>query len=90
MPRPMSTRSAQDSRGPVGGAAAALVDLMQFDHVAARVVDKDLLGLRAVDPGHRPIRDAEPIEFGPGFLDVGDRERDMRDRRVLVRTLGQR
>src|SRR5579864_5619792 len=55
---------------PLGG-AAALIDLMQLDHVAARVVDEDLLGLRAVDAGHRPVFDPKPVELGLGRLNVG-------------------
>jgi hypothetical protein len=74
----------------VGSLAAALVDLVQLDRVAARVVDKDLLGLRAVDPGHRPVFDTEPVEFGLGLPDIRDGQRDMRDRRVLTRPFGER
>src|SRR6516162_3788539 len=63
---------------------------MKLDHVPAWVVDKDLLGSGSIDPGHRPVRHVQPIKFCFGLRDVSNRERDVRDGRVLSGSLGKR
>ena len=62
---------------------------MKLDHVPARVIDKDLFGSRSVDLGHRPVRHLQPIKLWLLLLDVSNRERDVRDRRVLSRSLAE-
>ena len=66
-----------------------MVNLMKLDHVPARVIDKDLFGSRSVDLGHRPVRHLQPIKLWLLLLDVSNRERDVRDRRVLSRSLAE-
>jgi hypothetical protein len=39
----------------IGSAAAALVDLVQLNHIAVRIAQKQLHGLRPRHPGQRPI-----------------------------------
>lgn len=62
---------------------------MHLDHVAARVVDEDLLSLGPIDAGHRPVCSAELVELGLGRLDIGNRKRHMWNGGILARPFGQ-
>src|SRR5690242_7114567 len=52
----------------VAGHAAAGAHLVQFDHVAERIVHEDLLRLGTDHAAAHPVRDAHPIQLGLRIL----------------------
>src|SRR5918993_4036039 len=72
------------------GAAAAFVDLVQLDHVAAGIVHEELCGIGTDEALDHPILHTEAIELGTGLHDVLHGIGNVRPRRILTRPLGHR
>src|SRR6202795_5001470 len=68
--------------------AAARAGLVQLDQVAVRVVHEQLLELGADDGHDAPVLDAHAVELALGLLDVGNSQRHVERRRVLLRPFG--
>src|SRR5260370_32599827 len=74
--------------GAVACAAAAFVELVQLDHVAARIVHEDLRGVGAGEALDHPVLHAHAVELLARCHDVPDREGDVRPCRIFARPLG--
>src|SRR3982751_5903193 len=57
--------------GAIARPTAAFVDLVQLDHVAARIVHEDLRGVGADEAFDHPVLHALAVELGPRLGDVG-------------------
>jgi hypothetical protein len=64
--------------------APAIAELVQLDHVAARIIQEDLLEFRRNSLA-RPVRHAQPIELCLCFNDTGDSHCNVRCCRILSR-----
>jgi hypothetical protein len=62
---------------------------VELHHVAARILEEELLGVGTRRALEGPVVRAEPVEFGLGLDDVLDGQRDMRRGRILARPLGE-
>jgi hypothetical protein len=82
-------RAAKPRLPPVGGFAPTLIDLMQFDDVPVGIVHEELLRLRTSNPDEAPVLCAATLEFGFGFGNVGNGERDMGCGGILARSFRQ-
>src|SRR6266481_1515791 len=69
----------------VARTAAAFVDLVQLDHVAARIVHEDLRGIGAGEALDHPVLHANAVELLAGRHDIPDREGDVRPCRCARR-----
>src|SRR5262249_36460218 len=57
--------------------------LVHLDHIPERVFHEDFFNMRPTYPGHRPLFDAEPIQFALGLLHVWHRQCHMGESRIL-------
>src|SRR5918996_84847 len=72
----------------IAGTAAAFVDLVQLDHVAAGIVHEELRRIGADEALDHPILHTEAVKFGTGLDDALHRIGNVRPRRILTRPLG--